>query len=138
MRKNKMYWYLNSGMMFNPPKVSTNPPTNPPVLRAPVRVSGAALSNNLVEGQQLTIAVPAVYSGNPTPDVTYRLQSRVPPNGALTTHIPGNASITFMLTSGHVGRQFRIQDRGVNSQGSTAWTGTTWFGPVEAAPTGPA
>ena len=106
-------------------------------LSPPVRVSGAELSNNLVEGERLTIGTPAVYSGNPTPTVDYRVQSRIPPSGTITTLVTGDASIEVMLTSDHVGRQFRPQDRGTNSEGVVGWNNGTWSAVVEAKPVEP-
>lgn len=54
--------------------------------------------------------------------------------GTITTL---NTGTSLTLTESHVGMQIRLQDMASNSQGSTAWAGAAWLGPVAAAPVGP-
>src|SRR5690606_977245 len=41
------------------------------------------------------------------------------------------------LTNEHVGRQFRVQDRATNSEGTTNYANGPWSDPVEAKPVEP-
>ena len=106
----------------------------PTVLAAPTRQTAPTVAGTFQVGQTLTIGQPAVYSGNPSPTISYSWQMRPNGGGKITTLNTG-ASLT--LTEAHVGMQIRLQDMASNSQGSTALAGVTWLGPVAAAPTGP-
>ena len=101
-----------------------------PVLAAPTRQTAPTVAGTFQVGQTLTIGQPAVYSGNPAPEISYRWQMR--PNGSGTTLSLGIAS-SFTLTSAQEGMQIRVQDMASNSQGSTVWTNGPWLGPVAAA-----
>ena len=112
---------------------STGQIAAPPVLAAPTRQTAPTVAGTFQVGQTLTIGQPAVYSGNPAPEIIYRWQMQPNGGGTITTLNTG-ASLT--LTAAHVGRRIRLQDMASNSQGSTALVGVTWLGPVAAAPTG--
>lgn len=97
----------------------------------PARVSGSNLAGTAKVGETLTIAPLPVYSGVPEPTVSYRWQSRVPPDGALNTIQTGGTSL--VLTEAHVGLLIRSQDMASNAAGSSSWSGNPWVGPVEPA-----
>lgn len=99
-------------------------------LAAPVRVSAPGVVGTFRAGQTLTVNPAAAYSGNPTPTVSYRWQTR--PNGGGTATDVGTGP-TLVLTEAMLGMQIRLQDMASNSQGSTTWQGATWRGPVQAA-----
>ena len=106
---------------------STGQIAAPPVLAAPTRQTAPTVAGTFQVGQTLTIGQPAVYSGNPAPEISYRWQMR--PNGGGTILSTDIAS-SFTLTSAQEGMQIRVQDMASNSQGSTVWTSGPWLGPA--------
>lgn len=98
-----------------------------PVLAAPTRQTAPTVAGIFQVGQTLTIGQPAVYSGNPAPEISYRWQMR--PNGGGTITTLASAS-SFTLTSAQKGMQIRVLDMASNSQGSTVLTSGPWLGPV--------
>lgn len=101
-----------------------------PVLAAPTRQTAPTVAGTFQVGQTLTIGQPAVYSGNPAPEISYRWQMRPNGSGTITT-LPTASSLT--LTSAQEGMQIRVQDMASNSQGSTIFSNNPWLGPVAAA-----
>ena len=104
-----------------------------PVLAAPTRQTAPTVAGTFQVGQTLTIGQPAVYSGNPAPEISYRWQMLQNGSGKITT-LPTASSLT--LTSAQEGMQIRVQDMASNSQGSTVLTSGPWLGPVAAAEAG--
>lgn len=110
------------------PNPSPRPGSTP---AAPSLVSGATISGTVQVGETLTLDPPPVYNGNPTPTVEWRWQTRVPPNGAISTVQTGG---DLALVEAHEGLLIRAQHRASNSEGTTAWASTAWTDPVAAEP----
>lgn len=109
---------------------STGQIAAPPVLAAPTRQTAPTVAGTFQVGQTLTIGQPAVYSGNPAPEISYRWQMR-PNGGGTRTTLTSASSLT--LTSAQEGMQIRVLDMASNSQGSTSLSNNPWLGPVAAA-----
>jgi hypothetical protein len=88
------------------------------------------LTGTLQVGHTLAIDPAATYSGNPTPTISYRWQSRPNGGGTITSLVTASS---LALAAAQEGLQIRVQDMARNSQGSTSWNSGSWLGPVAAA-----